>query len=122
MIEDIILPIEAAFFPIVETGSIRASINRFPAKFALRKRNIIPSLVCSLCGMDESEDHILLNYYLADNLWSAFATWCKLPSFSVSYIKDLLKLSDLCPYNRLLRSLEPFFSPHCSVHGKGIKC
>ncbi|XP_076931992.1 uncharacterized protein LOC143597359 [Bidens hawaiensis] len=70
----------------------RIELERIPAMTLLATRNIdVGSVSCPTCGdMDETVEHFFVSCGVAQLVWQAVSSWCKIPSILALNIHDLL--------------------------------
>ncbi|KAF5818829.1 putative reverse transcriptase zinc-binding domain-containing protein [Helianthus annuus] len=70
----------------------RANLGRIPTVEALRRRNItISDSRCGLCNNGEdSVSHLFTECYVANFVWSAISSWCKVPHIFAFSFQDLM--------------------------------
>ncbi|XP_076934348.1 uncharacterized protein LOC143600588 [Bidens hawaiensis] len=72
----------------------RTEMDRVPVFSLLAKRNIrVNSMDCPACGlMEETTEHILVSFGLAQSVWLAISTWCKVPQLFTFSVRDIVEL------------------------------
>ncbi|XP_076917000.1 uncharacterized protein LOC143576894 [Bidens hawaiensis] len=72
----------------------RVDLDRIPVIPLLAKRNVLVGFLdCPACGeADETTEHVFVSCGLAQAVWQAVSTWCKVPHIFAFSIRDILEL------------------------------
>ncbi|KAK9050508.1 hypothetical protein SSX86_030522 [Deinandra increscens subsp. villosa] len=71
----------------------RATLDRISSKANLYLRGIHVDTTCEGCRLfEENTDHVLINCFLASNVWSKVVSWCKGPTERFGYVKEALEV------------------------------
>ncbi|XP_076918970.1 uncharacterized protein LOC143579598 [Bidens hawaiensis] len=71
-----------------------AELDRVHVLTLLAKRNIsLESVDCPACGeVEETTDHVFISCGLAQSVWHAISTWCKVSNLFAFCVRDIIEL------------------------------